>query len=348
MNKSRKNFEKKLRRMSARVRYAQKSRIRRKKWLRNKRLEKLHTKKVTKNEKIRKSIQSAKSYKTFTAPADFSLVSNTNEVLKYFSDVEKATRKGNNIIFDIKDVTSLTPDAIAFLVACIKDQDFTHGVLYKGNAPSDPGLEKMFTASGFYDHVIAPGNFKQGKENLLHRETHIKVKSDVAKNAALIGINHVFRGKRIFEPLYEILIESMSNTNNHASPEEDVNCKWSLLVYSDPKKRMTSYSFLDLGIGIFESAVVKDYIRNIFKGTLLYSNLNLVDKLLSGELQSRIDKDREIRGKGIPQIVDSASSVHFQRFYIISNDVKIDLKTRKAELLKNNFKGTFLYWELVN
>ena len=55
-----------------------------------------------------------------------------------------------------------------------------------------------------------------------------------------------------------------------------------------------------------------------------------------------------IRGKGIPQIVDNARAECFKSFYIITNDVKINLKTQHKEQLRYPLKGTLLYWELQN
>ena len=39
---------------------------------------------------------------------------------------------------------------------------------------------------------------------------------------------------------------------------------------------------------------------------------------------------------------------YFTRAYIISNDVKINLKDKTAEALEYNFSGTMLFWELTN
>ncbi len=118
-------------------------------------------------------------------------------------------------------------------------------------------------------------------------------------------------------------------------------------MYNEPEKAITSYSFLDLGVGIFESVVVKNYLKRI-RGTILYPNINLVDDLLKGKIPSRMEEDKEIRGKGIPQIVRHSQSDHFKSFYIIANDVKIDLKNQSKEQLNFNLNGTFLYWELQN
>lgn len=328
-----------LRRRKALARYSAKRRTL--KWKMRKKAKKLGYKVVARKERQRKLPPI-----TMSSPKSLCLLSSTNEVLSYLSHIEEKLRKGVNVNIDISDAQALTPETVAFLVANIADPDFLHQSIVFGNAPNNPALKKLFTESGFYDHVNGNSYFSKGKESLLHKEVHHKVEPKVAMDAALVGIRHVFGNDKPFEPLYEILIECMSNTNDHADPQRSGKCRWWLYVYSDPDKKISSYTFIDLGVGIFKSAIVQNHLKNLFKGTVLYKNINLVDNLLSGKIQSRIGKDKEIRGKGIPQIVEHSKSPNFRNFYIISNDVKIDLKTGAREQLEQDLWGTLLYWEL--
>lgn len=296
---------------------------------------------------IKKRKQFKKPYLIHSAPKVFSLINNTNEVLNYFAEAERIMRNGDNIVLDISEVTELTPDTIALLVASVKDPDFTHESVARGNAPKNQYLQKLFLESGFYDHVNSQGFKKVGKDNLLHKEVDRVVVTDIAKKASLTGIKNVFKNEKPYEPLYNTIIECMSNTNNHANLKHSGQCNWWLYVYNDPKSNSTSYSFLDLGVGIFKSAVVENYVKNIIKKAGLYNNINLVDDLLGGKIKSRISKDREIRGKGIPEILRHSKLEHFKSFYLIANDVKIDLKSMKREQLTNSLHGTFWYWELI-
>lgn len=282
------------------------------------------------------------------APKNFSLIKNTNNVLSYFKDAEALLKKKENVTLDISKVDSLTPDAVALMVASINDVDFIHDSVIVGNAPNRPEPYKLFTESGFYDYVKSKGSFASKNHELLHKEVNRIVVSSIAKDASLVGIRHVFGNEIPFEPLYEILIECMSNTKSHADLHAQGKCNWWLYVHNVPNEKVTSYSFLDLGVGIFKSTVLQNYFKNQLKGTVLYKNINLVDDLLAGKIQSRIDIDNEIRGKGIPQIVQHASIKSFKSFYIISNDVKINLKSGGREQLEYDLKGTFLYWELNN
>ncbi|MCK9445277.1 hypothetical protein M0Q50_00105 [bacterium] len=315
---------------------------------------KRHTKKW-KNRKKRKAIRKIKKIRqakklptSIIAPSNFSLIENAEEVLEYFKKANKLLCKGENVELDVSNVKQLTPPTLLLLVASINDHDFTQESIVSGNAPKKPELLKLFTESGFYDHVKTNGKFKSSKENLLNKQVDKIVVSEIVKEASIIGIKHVFNRETPFEPLYEVLLECMSNTNHHADLKHKGKCRWWLYTYNIPNKKITSYSFMDLGVGIFKSAVVKNYLKKYTKGTFLYPNIKLVDDLLSGKIQSRIEKDNEIRGKGIPQIVNNSKRREFKSFYIITNDVIIDLKTGNRKQLKNGLRGTFFYWEIQN
>ncbi|MGN6212239.1 hypothetical protein [Parafilimonas sp.] len=293
--------------------------------------------------------QQSKEFENHPAPENYSFIQNTNAVLKYFDEAIKMFEVKKNINFDISKIKNLTPDAIALHVSFIKKTSIVKNCLASGNYPDNPELNKLFTQSGFQRFVLTKGKKEKTDGNFLHRERHFKVEPVIAKNAALAGIKHTFGNEKPYEPLYDILIECMSNTNNHATMTTDKTYWW-LYVYNDSKTGNTSYSFIDLGVGIFKSIELQDYyttfIKNFFKGKFLITHMGLVDDLLAGKIQSRVDEDNEIRGKGIPQIVEHSRRRTFKEFYIISNDIKINLKTFEKEQLNYNFSGTFLYWEI--
>jgi hypothetical protein len=284
-----------------------------------------------------------------TAPTNFSLINNTNEVISYINDCKRLLHEKERVLIDIENVQSITSDAIALLVACANDPNFygKYGKL-SGNAPKDTKLNKLFIESGFYRYVDSSSVMKTAEkkdDNLLHKESHFQVQPDIAKQACLFGTKHVFMNEEPFPELYEMVIEAMSNTNNHANKQKEGVTKWWLYAYNDPAGK-TCYSFVDLGVGIFDSIPVNLY-KNLTRKIGLSHNADLVDDLLDGKIKSRKKEDNRIRGKGIPQIANNSQKKVFKKAYIISNDVKIDLKTRKSEKLDNNFHGTLLYWELI-
>lgn len=287
-----------------------------------------------------------RTFKILRAPSNFSFVDNTNEVLDYLKLSEKYFKQKRGVTFDKSNVKELTTDAIALFIAFLSGKS-----RFRGNAPDEPELKKLFEESGFYDYVRTPVKLKKKvnpETNLLHKESNNIVTPEIAGEATIRGINHTHLSMKDTDPVYDTLIECMQNTNNHASGNRYGNCNWWLYVYNDPIENVTKYSFVDLGVGIFKSLVANGLFKKFFKSVSLLPNIQLVEDLLSGKIQSRIDEDNELRGKGIPQIVEYAKTDYFKRFYIIANDVKINVKTGEKWQLNNNMNGTFLYWELQN
>ena len=281
--------------------------------------------------------------KNIPAPENFSLIENTEETLEYFKSAKVELTKGYPINFDISKIKTLTPEAIILQIARIKDENFhfNNGIL--GNAPDEPKLKELFLQSGFYHYVKTRGPKPIGKDKLIHKITDNKVEPQIAKEACISGLQHTFGNEDIFDPLFDILIEIMQNTNNHAG-ETRGKYNWWLHVYNDPNSLTSKYTFLDLGIGIFESIPVKSFKRTLGEFVGLSGNADLVKPLFDGKIKSRTARPE--RGKGIPQVFMESQNKHFTVFYLISNDIKVNMKTMEITKLSNNFSGTLFYWEL--
>lgn len=288
-----------------------------------------------------------KPIQNIIAPKNFSLIENTEEVLNYFEKAEQYLSEGYPINFDISEIEALTTDAIALQIARIKDSNFHKNSGILGNAPNDPKLKELFLQSGFYNYVQTKGNKPQIKDTtLIHKITNNKVEPLIAKEACLNGLRHTFQNDDIFDPLYDIIIEIMQNTNNHAG-ETRGKYDWWIHIYNDPISKTSKYTFLDLGVGIFESLPAKTFKEKTFKEKFGFGqNVDLVTRLLNGEIKSRTGKPE--RGNGIPQVYDSSKDEAFDKFILITNDVFVDLKSLETRKLNNNFSGTLFYWELKN
>ncbi|RZJ49276.1 MAG: hypothetical protein EOO44_18560, partial [Flavobacterium sp.] len=275
------------------------------------------------------------------APPDFSLVNNTNTVLNYIENARKTLKRQKEIIFDISKITNLTPETIPLLISHIKDLKFRNFMTIHGNAPDDDKFKKLFTESGFYKHVRSKNEFVVSVNNLMHNESNFKVKPELAGEIVEMIMERGNLSDLFIEPIYNIFIELMSNTHHHADLSKYGSSKWWLFLFIDNDAKKISISFIDLGVGIFKSMIVKSYIKRIGLTTRLIDNSILVKDILNGKIQSRIEKDNEIRGKGIPQVVQYAREGCFNKFYLITNNIMIDLKDSSFKKLTSELKGTF-------
>ncbi len=288
-------------------------------------------------------IAERKPLENIVAPEEFSLINNTEKVLEYFQLARNYLNLGYPIRFDISEIKTLTSDAIILQIARIKDEKFHNKTYITGNAPNNPELKKLFLESGFYNYVNTKGNKPNGKDTLIHKITKNKVEPQIAKEACIIGLRHVFQNEDIFDPMFDILIEIMQNTNNHAG-ETRGEYDWWLHIYNDPDTGTSKYTFLDLGFGIFESIPAQNFKRKLSKAIGLTNNTDLVKPLFNGEIKSRTARPE--RGKGIPQVYESSQDKSFNEFIMISNNVHVNLKNLKTTKLNYNFSGTLFYWEL--
>jgi hypothetical protein len=286
-------------------------------------------------------------FRPLPAPSIFSLVENPDETLKYFRGAHDWLRNRTRTRFDLTKVDRVTPDAIALLVANVKSKDFTHGTPIAGDEPADEIARKMFDESGFYDQVhVNDSRQRNRKQLLLHRITHHRVENIEARDAGRFASAHVYGDGRRLRPLYEVLIECMANTNNHANTSRRGYYDWWLFVYNDPNARRSIFTFLDLGVGIFQSLPMKRFWGDPLRSMGLKGNLSVLPKLLAGEISSRTGKPE--RGKGMPKISNLALGGSFTSFIMISNDVYADLLNSRSRLLKEPFHGTLFVFEISN
>ena len=306
-----------------------------------KRLEKQKRKIITGHSK------SPSDWKKITFPSRIKLIEEPDLTLKYFNLAHKHYSKSYNVDYDLSNVEHFSPESIAVFAACIASEKFTNGMDSLGNMPKNRTLSRVFKDSGFFDHVdIVGGKFHyKSKQSLLHKVTDYKVETEIAKSHCIYmkeKINAEFIDD--LEPLYVILVEAMQNTNNHAAADTDVKYDWWLYSFEDKSTDLIHFTFLDIGVGVFNSLSVIDWKRKITDTVKMTSNLDLVDKLLAGQIKSRtLRKDR---GKGIPQIYDSSKDDLFETFYILSNDILINTKTDEKIKLKEEFQGTLYYWTM--
>jgi hypothetical protein len=282
------------------------------------------------------------------APENFSFLENTNEVLAYFNEAKALSSRNISAFFDISDIQNLSPDAITLLMAYIGEKK-KRNVRYGGNAPNDPAYKKMFMESGLYDYVLSQVNKEVSPYNRLWKaSSNNEVQGFIAGQALELckKILHKDSYDDVLDPLYNLLVEAMSNTINHADPLEVRRENWWLYSYIDESSSTIKFCFVDLGVGIFRSAKFTQLIQalsGIYLGTQV-----LVQALFEGRIGSSRKIDQSISGKGVKQILTCGQIKHFKKFNIITNDVIIDVKSQSSILLNQHFSGTCLYWEISN
>lgn len=270
------------------------------------------------------------------APPNFSLIDNSDDVIKYFNKVKDNVESDQPVRIDISKITNLSPDIIILQIAVLKEKKSMRVGIF-GNAPEDPNLRKIFIESGLYNFVKSSGKKKVADNNKLWKHsTNNQVRGEIAGEAIAVCKNLFEKSGVNYDTdnIYNLLVEAMSNTINHADTKK-ANINWWLYYYIDEDKRTIKFSFIDLGIGIFKSASFDSFrrIANIF----VPGNSLLVKPFLEGKILSSRKNDNEISGKGVKQIIKCAENPEFTKFTIITNDQKINVKDKTNQSLSHNF-----------
>lgn len=313
-----------------------------------KRLKKAYKKVKKKNKSLRKLGLSGgtfiqnKEFVPLKMPRRLSFIEHPNELLKAIETGRLLAKKHIPIDIRLGHVKHITTEAIALLIATLSSAEFRK-VNVRGDSPENEEIREVFVTSGFYNYVKSTIGNVPNINVLLHQRSNKKVNTAIAKEVCIKGLLHTFKSDEIFEPLYDILIECMSNTHNHADPAEDGVYDWWLYTYFDTNTGVSYYSFFDLGIGIFESISVKDY-KQVMRNIGITRNVQLINDLYQGKIKSRTHLPE--RGKGLPQIHSYANHPNFKNLTLITNNVYSNMSNNKSFELELNFSGTFYYWEL--
>ena len=347
LSKSKKKYNQKCQKRSLKNR-------RRKKFYLKIKTTKDYRKKVQKQKvaKIKKEVP--KKNIAFGKNFNFSFIENTENLLRIINDAKDCFKNGKNVFFNLKEITKVTTDAITLYIALITDKKFTKSNYFQGNLPEDKELKLIFVKCGFFNYVDSEIPKDLQTEQIFNIESQKKCEPKIAKKIC----DKIFPQKRHqSQPLYEILLELMNNTHNHASGnDEEGKYHWCFQSYYDEEKKTYKCSFIDVGIGIFKSLLVEDYKKKQML-VIPESNKNLFTKVLNGTIKDKkksFTRTNKIsRGKGIPLVYNTITKEEqFLKFIIITNDVfavvKDGSKKENFKTLKNPFEGTFYYWEIKN
>lgn len=308
----------------------------------------------------RKFIKSPKSsvHNEYNAPEVFSLLDDPEVVIDYFEEARKSLQEGIPVKYNLENIKRMGPETLIYLCALVNEDTYTQRTALQGNTPNDPELKKMFAKAKFYNFVKSPFTSKKYEEDIfdgmIHKVTRRKVESELAGEVVKSAIMHTFGIDEVkSQPSFQILIECMSNSWNHASLDRSIEeYNWWLLAYKESESKITKFCFLDLGIGIFDSLDAK-FDANALGAFIRFfvpkNHKDTLNKIIGGDKQTSTMLPE--RGRGINNIFRLASSnPTISNFTMLSNDVFARVGYNiPAEItyLSSAFGGTIYYWELI-
>lgn len=162
----------------------------------------------------------SRSRKKLYAPSVFSILKNTEEMVYFFDELSILLQKRNKIFLDLSEITEITSDAIIYMLSLFeyfrKKNDSATGKM-RGNFPTNSYCKDMLVESGFFDYVNPTYRFQKTNANILSFQSDKIVQPEIAKKVVVFAREKLNQERTsASKRSYEIIIECMGNTNDHA------------------------------------------------------------------------------------------------------------------------------------
>lgn len=300
-------------------------------------------------------------YVEIKAPTVLSFVQNPDGVSEFISELRNLENLRHPAFIILKDVKEIDYDGITVLLSAVVRFQ-TKRIALNGDFPNDPTARNIIVESGFFNYI---NDYKFKNED--HYElTATKIYTHAKKNVdSILGQKIIESSSRIVwgvqkrcPGIQRVFLELMQNTNNHASFDRPGEKHWWLSVKHIQAEKRVTFSFVDYGVGVFNSLRNKKpndkfygvfeqlYARSIGRMTG-NSDTALLPLIFQGELH-RTATGKTYRGKGLPGIYQALQRNQISNLAMITNNVVYNSKKGTYLPLSVPFDGTFVYWELTN
>lgn len=305
------------------------------------------------DQRIRRSFQ---DYQKVEAPEIFSFINNTNEVSRFVTKLKELYDNDNKVFIVMKNVKEIDYGAIVVLLS-IMIKFKAKGINFNGDKPTSLEPRKVLNESGFTNQLnrqfmeLDEYNLSRNGHYGIHTHANKKVNSSLTASLIESASLSIWGESRRCPGVQRTLLELMQNTNNHAGEKNPGEKLWWLSVHHDKSRKVISFSFIDFGVGVFESLNNKDSSSKFFdwqtiaEGLGIDDNKKVMKSILSGVLHKTVT-GKPYRGKGLPGIAEVLSRNQISNLHIITNNVAADVSNGKYSTVKPSFSGTYIYFEL--
>lgn len=296
------------------------------------------------------------SYKYVEAPSVFSIRENTTECIEFLQKIEKHYNKREPIHIIMDAITQIENDTIGLLLSlmvCFKEK----GIIFNGSKPKDPECRSKLDSSGFIDMLFGKKPL-QGRNHLslsqgkIHMNWSHQTDPVLVKKVVIDATNHVWGKSYRNTGINTMILELMANTFQHASKSPGRKEHWFLTVDLLKDDNKVCFSFIDYGIGVFQSLKDKkpgDKLYDLWNQFTKHNgNLNEAEQLkqIIEGVFNRSSTKLHYRGKGLPSLKKSLDNNWFSNLTVITNSAFANIARNEYTLLSESFSGTYIYWEL--
>lgn len=295
-------------------------------------------------------------YKHIWAPPCFSLVKNEIQVLNFLARLKQCLDNKQRVLVHLERVILMTTDAIVVLLSSMvrfKSNDID----FNGTHPINKRVKGILIKSGFFKYLY---NQYKDEENYEFNKKNSNIYTHGSKTVASLladriiesASNSLWGEPRRCQGAQKTLVELMHNTFDHASLQKGEK-HWWLSVEHNKKEKCVAFSFIDFGMGIYNSLENKNSTDPMRKAWNTLKSLNpfaksqveLIKLILKGELH-RSQSGDYYRGKGLAKIYDLCKGNKISSLCIISNKAYINVENNDYHSIKDEFQGTFISFKI--
>lgn len=276
------------------------------------------------------------------APSVFSLIDNPEGTIMFVNRVRHAGRD-HHVTIRLRNLQALGPAAVALLLSTISQPDFANTSV-AGDYPDDAILKEILEGTGFFDHVrrAGPSGPTRGTGRMYRLSKSRHVLPQTAMDLSVFAMKQLTGRDQKHGPSYSLLMETMGNTFDHASPTSLERQEWWAGVYHDAISGRACFTFVDHGVGILRSYRFLQRVKH-WPGVFQHNGEKL-ERLLLGQIPSRT-KDKH-RGRGLPNAYESWAQHRVKNLVVIANNAYANAEKQEFRELAVDFNGTIVYWEI--
>lgn len=297
------------------------------------------------------------SYTSMDAPTNFSILDNRNSIIEYFNTIKRMLNQKEYTRMSLREVTSIDLPTLCLLGAFMLDRNTKSEYLEVTSPFSNSAAYRFFKEAQSENMIIKKRRPDFNSGAFLSRsedEVDNKAIGDIlTKTVNYFGE----KNRQKLRDIHPIIIEIVTNTADHASPDSSHTLPWIINTYETKDSngnKVKQYCIIDMGVGIYETLI--DKANSQQQGRSPWWHTIIKRESSQGEffrqaipkgLQSRTALRQ--RGKGIKYIYDIVSGDDmYKRFEIITNKTKVNL-VNIGSIEKDsseNLSATIYYWEV--
>jgi len=254
----------------------------------------------------------------------------------------KALALRRNIFIRLRKLEKLGPEAIAVLLATLSSKSCQNTTV-AGDIPENAMLCQVLTDSGFYQHVSSKFAIPDRDHGRIRKESKSNnVEASTAAELIDFATLRLFGQSKKAGPSYNLLLEAMGNTFDHASRRAGETTWWASAYFNVVNHRV-SFTVVDLGVGIFGSRSMGQRLK-LWVGAPFRDRGEALKRLLLGEIPSRTGVKN--RGRGLPNAYETWKDGRIKNLVVIANNAYGNAENDDFREMKESFDGTIVYWEI--